>query len=67
MAKRFGTVLVFKPGVTKAAADAALAKLADVLAPDYHGSMKNGKFVTTAVPPVHEFNDEHGGPVWYIP
>ncbi len=58
MAKRLGTVLVFKAGVTRAEVDAALAKLASVIDPDYYIAKK---------PPVNEFNPDHGGPVWYVP
>jgi hypothetical protein len=58
MAKRLGTVLVFKPGVTKAEAEKALDKIASVIATDYYIAPK---------PPINEFNPDHGGPVWYVP
>lgn len=66
---QLGTVLVFKQGVSKAEAVEALKKIQSVLADDYHGryDAKAGKFVSSALPPVNEFNPEHGGPVWYVP
>lgn len=56
--KRLGTVSVFKPEVTRAEAEAAMAKLRALLDPGYFLRPK---------PPIHEFDDEDGGPVWYIP
>jgi hypothetical protein len=47
-----GAVLVFKPGVTKEQAQAALKKLQDLL---------------EHTPHVNTFNPEWGGPVWYVP
>ncbi len=47
-----GTVLVFKPGVTKEQAQKALEKLRDLLEHSPH---------------VNTFNPEWGGPVWYVP
>jgi len=47
-----GTVLVFKPGVTQAQAEAALAKLLPLL---------------SSPPRVNMFDPEWGGPVWYVP
>lgn len=68
--KRLGTVLVFADGVTKEQAEAALAGLhiRGLLAPDYFVERDvTGQYVPVAVPPVHEFEGEHGGPVWYVP
>ena len=67
--KRFGSVLVFKRGVTKKQAEAALKKIQDVLADDYWikdfdiktGHGEKAKFI------VNEFDDKWGGPVWYLP
>lgn len=58
MPTRYGTVLVFKKKVTKEQAEAALAKIADVIEMEYYVTKK---------PTVYEFNPEYGGPVWYIP
>jgi hypothetical protein len=69
--KRLGTVLVFADGVTKEQAEAALAglQIRGLLAPDYfvERDEDSGKYVPVAVPPVHEFEGEYGGPVWYVP
>lgn len=53
-----GAVLVFKEGITKKQAEEALDKIKEVLDPEYW---------RWEMPPVHEFNPDHGGPVWYIP
>ena len=69
--KRFGTVLVFKRGVTKREAEEALEKIRDVLTEDYwidqgNPKLENGMY--NHVPfNVHEFDDEMDGPVWYLP
>jgi len=47
-----GTVLVFKPGVTKRQAEEALRKIESLL---------------ESKPYVNTFDPEWGGPVWYIP
>lgn len=52
--KRFGTVVTFKPGVTKEEAVNAIKKLAEA-------------GVVVEWPTVREFDDKYGGPVWYIP
>ena len=82
MAKRFGTVLVFKKGVSKQQAAQALAQLAAVVdfptkAFDYvpiPGRDPRGARQTKMVErafkhedAVREYDDECGGPVWYIP
>lgn len=51
MSKQLGAVVVFKPGVNRALAEAMLATLRGFIEP-----------VT-----VHEFDPDEGGPVWYIP
>jgi len=55
---RCGTVLVFKKDVTREEAERALETLKDVLDQDYYIDKK---------PPVHRFEYDHCGPVWYIP
>lgn len=79
--KRHGAVLVFKKGVTPAKAAKALAKLADVLdVPEDTPLLVTGRVrkdgtqvATFGCKPfafkdlVEEFDDELGGPVWYIP
>ena len=76
MAKRFGSVIVFKKGVTKAQAAKALATLAAVV--DFPEKVyeyprvgprqvKQVEVPFTHEHAVHDFDDEHGGPVWYIP
>ena len=53
-----GAVLVFREGVTREEAEKAIATLKALLDPTYW---------TRELPKVHEFNPDHGGPVWYIP
>lgn len=79
MAKRIGSVIVFKKGVSKEQAAKALALLSEVAEfpkttakPTYF--TKNGqKMVKYDDVPfehshaVNEYDDEYGGPVWYIP
>jgi hypothetical protein len=47
-----GTVLVFKPGVSKTEAELALRQIQHLLEHRPH---------------VNTFNPEWGGPVWYVP
>jgi len=76
--KRFGTVLKFKKGVTREQAAQALAKISDLI--ELRKSvveMPKGRTVArlehcierpaTINDEVHEYDDEYGGPVWYIP
>ncbi len=84
MSIKYGTVLVFKRGVTKAQAAEALMKIRDVIELPEPGSKR------LEFPPgwpanaacahenmierpwkiqdeIEEFDDEYGGPVWYLP
>ena len=61
MAKRLGTVLVFKTGVARARAEKLLAELAAT------GVLEGSHRVDGATHRIEEFDDEYGGPVWYIP
>lgn len=54
-AKQFGTVLVFKQGLTKEEIEARLRQIADIVDEDYRQTT------------VHSFNPDWGGPVWYVP
>ena len=74
--KRIGTILVFKKEVTAEQAAAALEKIAEVLdLPEETNKLVElpGKMCTYETIPfemVHKinvFDDEYGGPVWYIP
>jgi hypothetical protein len=76
MAKRLGSVIVFKKGVTKEQAAKALASLAEVVEfPERsftYPSVGPKKVKLVEVPfthehAVHEYDEEYGGPVWYIP
>jgi hypothetical protein len=58
--RRIGTVIVFAPEVTEQQAKAALEKIKEVLDPNYYVG-------NDPIPPIETFNDEHGGPVFYIP
>jgi len=64
--KRFGTVLVFKRGVTKKQAEEALQKIQDILDDHRHGREVDGKWVNNLFH-INEFDDKMGGPVWYLP
>jgi hypothetical protein len=66
MATRLGAVLVFREGVSKADAEAALACIQKFLEPSYSFQPSSG-YVQTPVPAVREYDDDIGGPVWYIP
>lgn len=78
--KRIGTVLVFREDVTPEQAAEAVAKIADVLdLPEetYDWQTSNGdgtgrvlghtKRPYELIDGIHEYDDEMGGPVWYIP
>ncbi len=58
-----GTVLVFKPEVSKEEATKALEGLADFLQPNWI----DDKGVSNQPFRLEEFDDEYGGPVWYLP
>ena len=62
--KLCGTVLVFKPEVSKAEAEEALEVLSGLLADDYwldENGFDHVEFV------VHEFDAGESGPCWYLP
>ena len=65
--KRLGTVLVFKPGVTKDRARQALLQVRDVV----EGGEKWSGFLNepdqARRPWVEEYDDRDGHPVWYVP
>ena len=64
--KRHGTILVFKRGVSEGEIREALGKIADVLDDGYW--LEPGQNLGRTVPfRPEEFDDEEGGPVWYIP
>lgn len=69
MAKRFGAVLQFKEGVERAEAVRALRQLKDLLdLPDTVFDYETGKSrPITGKDIVREYDDNMGGPVWYIP
>lgn len=56
MAKRLGTVLVFRAGTTKSQAEEAIRHLRQFLDPEMRLSGT-----------IREFDDRDGGPVWYVP
>lgn len=56
---RLGAVVVFKPGTTYDEAKAALEKLRDALDLDY--------LVGGGLPTINSFDEQYGGPVWYVP
>ena len=74
--QRLGTVLVFAPEVTPEEAAKALEKIRNVLdlPQTSHNIVSNGDGTCRmeATPfkmqdKIKEFDDEWGGPVWYIP
>lgn len=58
MLSKYGTVLVFKPEVSKTEVVEALGVLSDLLDNDYW---------VDGEPHVHEFDADEGGPIWYLP
>lgn len=69
MAKRIGTVIKFHSGVTRDEAIAALKSikhLLDVPATVYDYKTKTNRQLL-GKDMIHEYDDEYGGPVWYIP
>lgn len=78
--KRIGTVLTFKSGVTRVEAARALRSIGAVLetpqtvpVPNYFTNDEGRKCVSYTTKNfrhsdlLEEFDDEWGGPVWYIP
>lgn len=77
--KRLGALIKFKPGVTKEKAAMALKAIQAVLdvpetttryVPAGTGTGRSMRSETVPFKSehlVHEYEDEHGGPVWYIP
>jgi hypothetical protein len=57
MAKRLGVVLVFRKDVTAEEAQRLIQELCD-------SAVVDRKAANTQV---REYDDEYGGPVWYIP
>lgn len=79
---KFGTVLVFKEGVSRSQIADALKQIEDVIDPSYHLSVAEQKrwnhtdrelarIVSNdkgqTLAVVNEFESDYGGPVWYIP
>lgn len=74
---QFGTVLQFAEGTTREEIVAALKTIKHLLDPktlvrneygrNADGSMKVTQRPITNKEMVHEFNPDHGTPVWYIP
>lgn len=58
MKKRLGAVIVFRPEVTREQAERILDSMKWVL---------DGSGWAGGRTPVHDYIEEHGGPVWYIP
>lgn len=68
---RHGAVLVFRKGVTPEQAAAALERIRDVI--EVPPAVRDWTRESAPSRPfrmadkVHEFDDEWGGPVWYVP
>lgn len=66
--KQFGTVLVFRQGVSRAEAENALIRLRGILDPAYLPHVATNETPEDRIAAsVQSFNPDHGGPVWYIP
>jgi len=66
--RRYGTVIVFKKGVTKKQAEKALAKLEDSGVVEVNEWQDPYTYDTMHTPMVESYDDKYGsGPVWYIP
>ena len=66
--KQLGTVLVFKAGVSKEAATAALKSIAPLLDDGYAAEFDPvAKKYQRRRFALHEFDNKYGGPVWYVP
>ena len=64
--KRYGTVLVFKQEASKEEIREALDKIVNVLDDGYW--LEPGQNLGRTVPfRLEEFDEEEGGPDWYIP
>jgi len=62
--QRVGTVLTFKEGVTREEAVEALRKIENVLhVSDFWAERGEDPLDMS----VHDFDDQYGGPVWYLP
>jgi hypothetical protein len=61
--KKRSVVLVFKPGVGKGEIERMLSVVRNSLDQEYHGDQAN----QLNRPTIHEFNPDHGYPVFYIP
>lgn len=62
--QRLGTVLTFKEGTTREEAVEALRKIEDVLHVSEFWAERGEDPIERSV---HEFDDQYGGPVWYLP
>lgn len=60
--QRVGSVIVFKEGVNRQEAAEALLKIKDLIE-----MPKDNNSFRAALETVRTFDDEYGGPVWYIP
>ncbi len=58
---RLGSVIVFKEGVTREEAAKALMAIGEVL------DLNNRNSFAECLNKVRSFNEDYGGPVWYIP
>jgi hypothetical protein len=64
---RRAALIHFREGVTDAEARKALEKITDVLEVPYVWNNGFGQPNSTVGDYVNEYDDEYGGPVWYIP
>ena len=64
--KRFGTLLTFKPGTTEKQAEVALETIRAIEAV-YSDSWMGIGGRPRQTPRLEQFDDEYGGPVFYLP
>lgn len=66
--QRFGTVIVFKPEVTKEQAAEALHKIIELIDETQWWPTPSGQpTLEECEARIEEYDDKHGGPAWYLP
>jgi len=65
MATRYGAVIVLKPGLTEAEANACLEQIRAMSDVEIEDFTVGTEFIKC--PKMHEYDDRHGGPVFYLP
>ena len=66
MAKRFGMLVLLKPGITQAEADETLEVIRHMETVELKSWVDFRRNIRDE-PSVRGYDDDHGTPVWYIP